>query len=511
MSAPAEGSPSLSRKRTKDDMEAHARRRVNGGKTQLPQAMLSRIPDKKNSRNASKWTPEEDEALVAAVRKHGEVWTRVSAEVPNRNNVQCSQRWNKSLRPGLVRGKWSPEEDAKLMSALTTLGHGAEVDWNQVALKVEGRNPKQCKERFRLKLDPELKREEWTAEEDALLLASFDKHNGRWAAIAKDVPGRREDAVKIRFRSLQRQASRVRQWSLDEDVALIASALASRETGGNSEADKENPLIAKRSKRTKALRFQELCGKYPIFKSAYDRKATLSVHEIKRLMSIDQRPHARAASSVPQALSSAAAAAATTTTTTTTQTAAMPLMRNPSAMRAPTYVTRALSSRILPPVPTESPLPFGFHSFTAGLPAHRMSSLSLGSFSDMVMPPPGMSDTPSAAAQSGAPTLGSSSGFGSAIGGGGGGGGGHDFGAALAQSLVKGKKMRRAADSLAARGDTELDAGGSAAALTLAKTLQEMLPSGPSESSAPLKTLRTFESSLVRSMSADSMFDFTKN
>ena len=283
---------SPARKRVSVDWDVYQGRRVNGSKTQLPPAVLSRIPDTKTARRAIKWTPEEDAALLEAVRKYGEVWTRVAADVATRTNVQCSQRWNKTLRPGLVRGKWSAEEDAALISALAEFADDDEVDWRHVASKVNGRNAKQCKERFQLKLDPALKRDEWTAEEDALLLASFEKCNGRWTAIAKSLPGRREDAVKIRFRSLQRQASRVRQWTLDEDVAIVQWGLAP------PNGAQENPIIAKRSKRTKSRRFHELSDKHPLIKRAFEREASLSEHEIRRLLSIGSPPSARSSVAV---------------------------------------------------------------------------------------------------------------------------------------------------------------------------------------------------------------------
>jgi len=340
------------RKRVSVDWDVYQGRRVNGSKTQLPPAVLSRIPDTKSARRAAKWTPEEDAALVEAVRKYGEVWTRVAADVVTRTNVQCSQRWNKTLRPGLVRGKWSAEEDAALISALAEFADDDEVDWRHVASKVNGRNAKQCKERFQLKLDPALKRDEWTAEEDAMLLASFEKHNGRWTAIAKSLPGRREDAVKIRFRSLQRQASRVRQWTLEEDVALVQWAL--RTTA------EENPIIAKRSKRTKSRRFHELSDKHPLIKSAFEREASLSEHEIRRLLSIGLSPSTAASHGLQWAPTSSTTASSSSS---------------------------SLSHAAATAATVESPLPFGLSSALQRRLAHGQSLGSIHSASGRAQQP----------------------------------------------------------------------------------------------------------------------------
>ena len=256
------------------------RRRVNGSKTRLLEAELACISDQKNSRRTSPWTALEDAALIATVHEHGEVWARMAIEIPNRNNDQCSQRWTKSLRPGLVRGKWSPEEDAKLLEALAAQHGSINVDWPQVALNIQGRIPKQCKERFWLKLDPELKYDEWSADEDALLLASFDKYNGRWAHMAIALPRRRASALKVRFRALQRQANHARPWTMEDDVALITHVLAP------GTVKPESVLLAKRSTRAKTERFTALCGKQPIVMRAYKCKGWLLEHEVRRLLAI---------------------------------------------------------------------------------------------------------------------------------------------------------------------------------------------------------------------------------
>jgi len=244
----------------------------------LPRSELARVTDQPSLRRSSKWTPEEDAALVEAIRKHGKAWMRVAAVVASRNSVQCNQRWNRSLRPGLVHGAWTADEDAKLMDALAEQRDCTDVNWTQVAVKIEGRIPKQCKERFRLKFDPELVLKEWSADEDALLLASVDKHNGRWASIAKAVPGRRAGALKVRYRSLQRQAGRARLWTMAEDTALIAHALAP--------AQGESALMAKRSTRVKNERFKALCGMHPLVMRAFTCKGSLLEHEIKRLLTL---------------------------------------------------------------------------------------------------------------------------------------------------------------------------------------------------------------------------------
>ena len=62
-----------------------------------------------NSITGGRWTKEEDELLKEAVKAIGpRNWKRISKEFMNghRTDVQCLHRWNKVLRPGLVKGMY---------------------------------------------------------------------------------------------------------------------------------------------------------------------------------------------------------------------------------------------------------------------------------------------------------------------------------------------------------------------------------------------------------------------
>jgi hypothetical protein len=57
-----------------------------------------------------KWTAEEDEILRTAVDKHeGKNWKKISDMLEGRTDVQCLHRWQKVLRPGLIKGPWTIE------------------------------------------------------------------------------------------------------------------------------------------------------------------------------------------------------------------------------------------------------------------------------------------------------------------------------------------------------------------------------------------------------------------
>jgi hypothetical protein len=68
--------------------------------------------DDTNLRYASRgsWTAEEDEKLRKAVAEFGgRNWKKIAEQITDRTDVQCLHRWQKVLRPGLVKGPWTPE------------------------------------------------------------------------------------------------------------------------------------------------------------------------------------------------------------------------------------------------------------------------------------------------------------------------------------------------------------------------------------------------------------------
>eukprot|EP00644_Phytophthora_capsici_P007355 jgi/Phyca11/112116/e_gw1.21.285.1 len=161
-----------------------------------------------------RWTQDEDEKLREAVGRHGERnWKSIAEEVPGRNHTQCLQRWTKVLAPGLVKGHWRPEED-DLLKELVAEGR---KNWGQVATRIPGRTSKQCRERWYNHLDPSIIRGEYTAEEDRMILDAQARLGNRWSAIAAMLPGRTEDAVKIRWKSL----CRVRKGYVQVVVAMV--------------------------------------------------------------------------------------------------------------------------------------------------------------------------------------------------------------------------------------------------------------------------------------------------
>jgi hypothetical protein len=184
-------------------------------------------------RNVS-WTAAEDSKLKESVQMYGSKnWVAVAALVPSRMKSQCRHRWRNALNPSIDRsnvrsGKWTEDEDLKLMNAVQT--HGGQ-DWAAIAALVPGRTKNQCHVRWHNALDPSIDRKierkgSWTADEDFRLKDAVQTHGGKnWDKIAALVPGRTKSQCHSRWRnaldpSIDRTAGRTGKWTEDEDNKL---------------------------------------------------------------------------------------------------------------------------------------------------------------------------------------------------------------------------------------------------------------------------------------------------
>lgn len=138
---------------------------------------------------SGKWTVEQDNLLRNAVETfEGKNWKEIARCVPGgRTDVQCLHRWQKVLKPGLIKGPWTKEEDDLVIKLVAKYGG---KKWSMIASALNGRLGKQCRERWYNHLDPRINKLPWTPEEDSILEAAYIYFGSKWAEIARILPGR---------------------------------------------------------------------------------------------------------------------------------------------------------------------------------------------------------------------------------------------------------------------------------------------------------------------------------
>ena len=96
----------------------------------------------------------------------------------------------------VTKKKFTNDEDEKLIKLVNKYGA---KKWNSIALSMEGRTGRQCRDRYKNYLAPFINKSEWTLEEDMLLVEKFREYGPCWSKISKFFVGRTSSSLKNRW------------------------------------------------------------------------------------------------------------------------------------------------------------------------------------------------------------------------------------------------------------------------------------------------------------------------
>ncbi|XP_048181642.1 snRNA-activating protein complex subunit 4 isoform X2 [Corvus hawaiiensis] len=173
--------------------------------------------------NKKEWTEEEIERLKQIAAKHNYLdWQTIAQELgTNRTPFQCLQKYqiyNKDLK----RKEWTKDEDQMLLELVQEMRVGSHIPYKKIAYYMEGRDSAQLIYRWTKNVDPSLKKGPWTAEEDAMLMAAVTKYGAKdWYKIRTEVPGRSDAQCRDRYLKALHWDVKKGKWSLEEEEQLI--------------------------------------------------------------------------------------------------------------------------------------------------------------------------------------------------------------------------------------------------------------------------------------------------
>ena len=107
----------------------------------------------------------------------------------------------KITKKGTPKNRWTQEEDQQLRELVGKYGPER---WAFIAIGIENRSGKQCRERWTKYLDPKFNRGPYTKDEDHLLIEKYKKYGSQWSKMTEFFDKRNDVSLKNRWQFLKK-------------------------------------------------------------------------------------------------------------------------------------------------------------------------------------------------------------------------------------------------------------------------------------------------------------------
>jgi len=145
------------------------------------------------------WNEEADNFLLEKSKIYSQGkkkidWKKIANFFINKTPFQCFRRYT-IICPIYKKGKWTKEEDEMVSYLVDQFGKS----WNFISKIIKNRTSKQIRLRYNNYLNPELKKDDFSKEEDFKIISLYKIFCNQWTKYKDFVPGRSDKIIKRRF------------------------------------------------------------------------------------------------------------------------------------------------------------------------------------------------------------------------------------------------------------------------------------------------------------------------